>query len=65
MLEWNTLNSISAVSKVELSHPREHRFKHSLQDTLNPFCNCGCETATATHRLIHFPINQNELLINS
>ena len=23
-----------------LSHLREHKFKHSFQDSLNPFCNC-------------------------
>ena len=27
--------------RVGLCHLREHKFKHSFQDTLNPICNCG------------------------
>ena len=27
--------------RLGLSHLREHKFKHSFQDTLNPLCNCG------------------------
>ena len=34
--------------RLELTHLREHRFKHSFQDTLNPICNYGIESA------IHF-----------
>ena len=29
-----------------LSHLREHKFKHSLQDTLNPFCSCSLDGET-------------------
>ena len=29
-----------------LSHLREHKFKHSFQDTLNPFCLCGLDVET-------------------
>ena len=36
-----------------LSHLREHKFKHSFQDTLNPFCDCGCEIETTAHFLLH------------
>ena len=32
-----------------LSHLREHKFKHSFQDTLNPFCSCGLDAETNTH----------------
>ena len=28
-------------SRLGLSHLREHEFKHSFQDTLNPLCDCG------------------------
>ena len=34
--------------RLELTHLREHKFKHSFQDTLNPICNYGIESA------IHF-----------
>ena len=30
-------------SRLGLSYLREHKFKHSFQDTLNSFCDCGCE----------------------
>ena len=28
---------------LSLSHPREHKFIHSFQDSLNPLCKCGFE----------------------
>ena len=28
---------------LDLSHLREHKFKHRFQDSLNPFCNCGVD----------------------
>ena len=30
--------------RLGLSHLREHKFKHSFQDTLNPLCSCGMES---------------------
>ena len=32
-----------------LNHLREHKFKHSFQDTLNPFCSCGIDNETNMH----------------
>ena len=32
--------------RLGLSHLREHKFKHSFQDTLNPLCSCGVDIAT-------------------
>ena len=34
--------------RLGLSHLREHKFKHSFQDILNPFCNCGKEAEAIT-----------------
>ena len=50
-----------------LSHLREHKFKHSFQDTLNPICNCGNDVETAIHFFLHCPLNSNErrTLLNS
>ena len=31
-----------------LSHLREHKFKYSFQDTLNPFCSCDLDVKTKT-----------------
>ena len=47
-------------SRLDLSHSREHRFKHSFQDTLNPICDCGCEIeATALPLLYQTKNNWN------
>ena len=36
-----------------LSHLREHKFKHSFQDSLNSLCKCGAEVESTTHFLLH------------
>ena len=33
--------------RLGLSHLREHKFKHSFQDTLNPICSCGNDFESA------------------
>ena len=42
-------------SRVGLSHLREHKSKHSFQDTLNPICNCGEDNETTSHYLLYYP----------
>ena len=40
--------------RLGLNHLREHKFKHSFQDSLNPFCSCGeGEVETSSHYLLH------------
>ena len=40
--------------RLGLSHLREHKFKHSFRDSLNPFCSCGKgEAETSSHYLLH------------
>ena len=41
--------------RLGLSHLREHKFKHSFQDSLNPFCNCGLDIESTAHFLLHCP----------
>ena len=41
--------------RLDLSHLREHKFKHSFQNTLNPFCDYGCEIKITTNFLLHCP----------
>ena len=36
-------------SRLGLSHLGEKKFKHSFQDTLNPFCDCVCEIEITAH----------------
>ena len=38
-----------------LNHLREHKFKHSFQDMLNPLCNCGKDVKSSTHFLLQRP----------
>ena len=45
-----------------LSHLREHRFKHSFQDWLNPLCLSGNEIETSTHYLLYCSTYTNERL---
>ena len=38
--------------RLNLSHLREHKFRHNFQDTLNPLCSCqNLETETTGHYL--------------
>ena len=41
--------------RLGLSHLREHRFKHSFQDSLNPFCSCGLVIESTAHFFLHCP----------
>ena len=53
--------------RLGLSHLREHKFKHSFQDTINPLCNCGQNTESATHFFLHCPffINEKRTLLST
>ena len=50
-----------------LSHLREHKFKHSFQDTLNPICLCGDDVESTSHFLLYCPSFNNErcILLNT
>ena len=48
--------------RLGLSHFRDHIFKHNFQDTLNPICNCGEDTETSCHYLLHCWLYTNERL---
>ena len=52
--------------RLGLSHLREHKFKHSFLDLLNPICNCGLDIEITCHFLLHCPnfINERTLLLN-
>ena len=43
-----------------MSHLREHIFKHSFQDCLNPLCFCGDDTETFNHYLLDYPTYTNK-----
>ena len=46
-----------------LSHLREHKYKHSFQDSLNLICRCGTDVESCLHFFLHCHIFQNERLI--
>ena len=46
--------------RLGLSHLREHKFKHSFQDKLNPLCSCGTDVESSTHFLLQCPSYINE-----
>lgn len=43
-----------------MSHLREHIFKHSFQDCLNPLCFCGDDNETFNHYLLDYPTYTNK-----
>ena len=49
--------------RLGLSHLRDHKFKHSFQDSLNPIYNCETDVETFTHYLLHCPLFSDERLI--
>ena len=53
VFDINNPKGINLITRLRLclSHLREHKFKHSFQDTLNPLCNCGQDVESITHLL--------------
>ena len=46
--------------RIDLDHLREHKFKHSFLDTLNPICTCGFDIETLNHFFLQCPRFTNE-----
>ena len=46
--------------RLGLIHLREHKFKHSFKDSLNPLCDCVAEVESTSHLLLHSPIYNND-----
>ena len=46
--------------RLGLSRLREHKLKHSFQDSLKPICSCGNDIETSAHFLFHCPNFSNE-----
>ena len=39
--------------RLGLIHLNEHRFRHNLQDCLNPLCSCSLEVESNIHFFLH------------
>ena len=46
--------------RLGLNHLCEHKFKHSFQDTPNPFCSCGLAVQTNTHLFLYCLLLSNQ-----
>ena len=42
--------------KKKKSHLREHKFKHSFQDTLKTLCSCGVDIENTSHYFLQCPL---------
>ena len=54
--------------RVQLSHLKEHKYRHNFVDTLNPICNCGLlEIESTSHYLLRclFFSDQRKTLLDS
>ena len=38
---------------VGLSHLNDHKFRHNLQDSLNPLCPCSTEVESTIHYFLY------------
>ena len=46
--------------RLVLSHLREHRSKHSFQDSINPLCSCSLDVESTVHCFLHCPYSQSK-----
>ena len=53
--------------RVGFSHLNEHRFRHNIENCVNPLCSCSLETEDTSHYLLHcHHYSQNRIyLMNS
>ena len=42
--------------RLNLSHLTEHKFRHNIRVTVNPFCLCNAETEITSHYLLRCPL---------
>lgn len=72
VLEFDQIDTASSLTIFTFQvHPRlmlglvhlcEHRFKHSFHDMLNLFSDCGSESKATIHYLLHYPIDESEIM---
>ena len=53
--------------RLNLSHLRQHKFRHNFQDTLNPLYSCSLETESVNHFLLrcHFFTHARKTLLDN
>ena len=57
VVNCNSSKGLKFVTKLRLglSHLREHKFKHSFQDSINPLCSCSSDVESPIHYFLHCP----------
>ena len=61
-IEYHNPQGIKFLTRLCLGliHLREHKFKYSFYNSLNPLCNkCGFEVESTSNFLLHFPMYNN------
>ena len=55
------------ILRLGLSYPRNHKFKHSFQDCLNPTCSCDIEVETNALCLLNCSnyLHETKILLNN
>ena len=41
------------MTRLRLSHLREHKFNHNFQNYINPLCSCGMDIESMSHFFLH------------
>ena len=66
---WHNLIGIKCITRIRLglSHLQGYKFKHSLQDSINPICNFGNDVESVILFFLHCPLYSDErcTLLNS
>ena len=54
---WNSSKGLKFVTRLRLglSHLREHKFKHSFEDSINLLCSCSLDVESTIHYFLHCP----------
>ena len=58
VLNCNSSKVLKFVTRLRLglSLLRDHKFKHSFQDSLNPLCSCSLDVESTIHYYLHCPL---------
>ena len=57
LFNCNSSKGLKFVTRLRLglSHLREHKFKHSFQNSINPLCSCSLDVESTIHYFLHCP----------
>ena len=52
--------------RIGFSHLKEHKFKHNIQDSVDPLCSCGNDIESTVQFFLHCPnfTTQRQTLLN-